>query len=221
MKLGVLFSGGKDSCLAMHIAKQQGHEIKYLLSIIPEDFDSFMFHKPYIKLLEKQAEMLGIDLLLIKSKEKKEKELMDLKELILSVNEEIDGIIVGGIASNYQGKRIEKICNELNIKLIAPLWDYSPEKVWESLFSNDFKVILTKIACEGIPKEFLGNVINKDSYLELKKLSNKYKFRLDFEGGEAESAVLHMPGFKKEIKILFETLSEGNYRHFLDIKKVY
>jgi len=54
----------------------------------------------------------------------------------------------------------------------------------------------------------------------LKKLSEKYKFRLDFEGGEAESAVLKMPEFKKEIHIKYNIKSDGEYRHFLDIKKV-
>ena len=28
MKLAVLFSGGKDSCLALHKAKEEGNEIK-------------------------------------------------------------------------------------------------------------------------------------------------------------------------------------------------
>ena len=66
MKLGVLFSGGKDSCLALHKALKEGHEVLYLLSVIPENFDSFMFHKPYLDLLEKQAEMLDIDLIIQK-----------------------------------------------------------------------------------------------------------------------------------------------------------
>lgn len=220
MKLGVLFSGGKDSCLALHIAKQQNHEIKYLLSVIPENFDSFMFHKPYPKLLEKQADNLGIDLIIMKSKGVKDEELKDLKELISNVKDKIDGILVGGVASNYQGQRIKSICNELKLKFYAPLWDYNEEDIWELLFKEKFSVILTKISCEGIPKEFLGKIIDKKLYLELKKLSEKYKFRMDFEGGEAESAVLFMPGFKKEIIIKYKIRSESNYRHFLDIRKV-
>lgn len=220
MKLALLFSGGKDSCLALHIAKQQGHEIKYLLSVIPENFDSYMFHKPYPDLLKKQAENLGIELITIKTKGIENKELADLKNLVKKVKDNVDGILVGGIASGYQGDRIKKICDELELKFYAPLWNFTGEKIWDLLFKENFKIILTKIACEGISKEILGKIIYKKTFGKLKELSEKYKFRLDFEGGEAETAVLHMPGFKKEIKIRYKIKSEGEYRHYLDITKV-
>jgi ABC transporter with metal-binding/Fe-S-binding domain ATP-binding protein len=219
-KCAVLFSGGKDSCLALHKAKLEGYDVKYLLAIIPDNFDSFMFHKPFLSLLEKQAEMLNIDLIIQKSAGEKNKELEDLKSLINKVKNEIDCIIVGGIASNYQGSRIKKICDELGLEFCAPLWNYSSDKIWNELLKNNFKVILTKISCEGISKEFLGKIIDEKMFLKLKKLSEKYKFRMDFEGGEAESAVLYMPEFNKEIKIKFDIKNDGEYRHFLEIKMV-
>ena len=219
-KAAVLFSGGKDSCLALHMAKKK-YEISYLLNIFPENFDSFMFHKPNLPLLEKQAEMLNMDLIVMKSKGIEEKEVNDLKKLIISVKDKINAIVVGGIASSYQGIRIKKICDDLGLEFYAPLWDYSSEKVWKTLFSEKFKVILTKIACEGIPAKFLGEIIDKKKFEELKELAKKYKFRIDFEGGEAESAVLKMPEFKKDIHIKYNIKSEGKYRHFLEIKKVW
>jgi len=220
MKLGVLFSGGKDSCLALHKARQEGHEIRYLLTVLPSNFDSFMFHKPYEDLLKKQAERLGMELVSVKSRGEKEKELEDLKKLIEQVREDIEGVAVGGIASSYQGKRIKKICDELGLEFIAPLWDYNSEDVWKELLDSEFKVILTKVSCEGIPKDFLGKIIDKKMLDRLKKLGEKYKFRIDFEGGEAESAVLGMPGFKKDIKIKFDIKDEGEYRHYLNLKEI-
>ncbi len=221
MKAAVLFSGGKDSCLALHLAKQEGYEIKYLLSVLPKDFDSFMFHKPYFNLIEKQSEMLGIELVFIESEGKENEELKDLREIFSSVKDKVDCIVVGGVASNYQGDRIKKICNEFDLKFYAPLWGISSEKLWKLLLEDSFKVILTKISCEGLSKDFLGKVIDKKMLDEIKKLSLKYKFRADFEGGEAESAVLFMPDYKGEIKIKYKTRNEGEYRHYLDITKVY
>ncbi len=219
-KSAVLFSGGKDSCLALHLAKQEGYDIKYLLTVLPKNFDSFMFHKPDLKLLKKQAEMLDIGLLVMGSKGEKEKEVDDLKELIRKVKGKVDSVIVGGIASSYQGKRIKRICSELDLGFYAPLWDYKSKEIWEKLLKNKFKVILTKISCEGIPKEFLGEVVDKKKLEKLKKLAEKYKFRLDFEGGEAETAVLGMPEFRKDIKIRYDIKSEGEYRHFIVIKEI-
>jgi diphthamide synthase (EF-2-diphthine--ammonia ligase) len=43
---------------------------------------------------------------------------------------------------------------------------------------------------------------------------------LNVSGGEAETAVLYMPGFKKEIKLEYCVESEDNYRHFINIKKI-
>jgi len=221
-KVAVLFSGGKDSCLALHKAKLEGYDICYLLSIIPDNLDSFMFHKPCLNLLKKQAEMLGLsDKLIIKeSKGIQNKELLDLKGLIEQVKDKIEVIVVGGIASSYQGSRIKKICDELGLEVYAPLYNCKGEEIWEELLDKGFKVVLTKISCEGIDKGFLGKIIDDKMLLKLKKLSEKYKFRIDFEGGEAESAVVFMPGFKKEIKIKFDIINEGEYRHFLDISEV-
>jgi len=220
MKVAVLFSGGKDSCLALHKAIQEGHKIICLISILPINKDSFMFHKPDLKLLKKQAEMLNLPLIVRKSRGEKDRELVDLEFLFQQVHEKVDGIVAGGLASNYQGDRLKKLCEKYSMNLILPLWGYSPDKLWNELLENKFKIILTKISCEGIPKDYLGKVIEKEDYEKLKILSKKHKFRLDFEGGEAESSVLYMPEFRKELKIEYEVKSEDKYRHFLKNLKI-
>lgn len=111
---------------------------------------------------------------------------------------------------------LKNFCDELGLKFYAPLWDYSHEMIWDELFKNNFKVILTKLSCEGIPKELLGEIVDERIFLKLKRLSEKYKFRSDFEGGEAETTVLYMPEFNSEIKIKFDIKSEGEYLHFLE-----
>ena len=54
MKLGVLFSGGKDSCYALYKASRK-HEIACLLTINSENPNSYMYHTPNTKLTELQA----------------------------------------------------------------------------------------------------------------------------------------------------------------------
>ena len=215
MRLAVLFSGGKDSCLALHKVLAEGHEVVYLLNVFPRNEDSFMFHKPFTDLLKRQGDELGIELVVMESEGKKEEELIDLKELIHGVRDDIEGVVVGGIASSYQGKRIKKICGELELEFVAPLWDYSPEEVWSDLLANGFKVVMTKVSCDGLGGEWIGRVINRDSLDELKALSKKYKFRIDFEGGEAETSVLNMPEFGEKIEIGFKVEREGEHRHLM------
>jgi len=216
----VLFSGGKDSCLALLKAKNAGYHIKYLLSISPKSADSWMYHKPDKKIFNAQVKMLKIPLITQKSS-KKEKEVGDLKKLIKKVRHKINTLVIGGIASSYQGKRIKKIADELGIEIFAPLWNYSSIQLWDEILKNNLKVILIKISCEGIPKQMLGVPIDSEQFARLKNLSERYKFDLSFEGGEAETAVLCMPGFEKGIKLdRFGIKSEGQYRHFLIVKKL-
>lgn len=220
MKLAALFSGGKDSGIALHKAKKENNKIIYLLSIFPKNNDSFMFHKPNLKLLKKQAKQLELKLILQKSDGKENKELKDLEKLISKVKDKVGGIITGGIASSYQGNRIKKICDKFNLKLITPLWGYKPKDLWTELLNNNFKIIITKICCDGLSKKWIGKTITKENIKDLEKLSIKHKFRMDFEGGEAETAILSMPGFKKDIKINFDITSEDSYRHSINIKNI-
>jgi len=215
MRLAVLFSGGKDSCLALHKVLAEGHEVVCLLNVFPSNEDSFMFHKPFVNLLRRQAEELGIELVVGRSEGEKEKELDDLRKLVEKVSENIEGVVVGGIASSYQGSRIKKICEGLGLEFVAPLWDYSPEDVWGELLRDGFEVVMTRVACDGIGREWVGRVINEENFEKLKELGKKYRFRIDFEGGEAESVVLNMPGFGSKIDIDFDVESEGEHRHLM------
>ena len=219
-KAAVLFSGGKDSCLALYKAVKEGYEIEYLLAIIPSSYDSYMYHKPNLFLLKMQAKMLGIKLIIQKSSKGKEEELKDLEILLRKVKRKVSCVITGGIASSYQGTRVKRLVEKVGLKVITPIWIYSSKKLWGELLKNNFKVIITKIACDGIPKELLGKIINKKTLEKLRRLSKKYQFDLSFEGGDAETSVLFCPLFKKEIKIKARIKSESKYRHFLTLEKV-
>ncbi|RLI86224.1 MAG: ATP-binding protein, partial [Candidatus Altiarchaeales archaeon] len=39
MRLAALTSGGKDSLYAVYLARKEGHDIRYLLSMIPESHE--------------------------------------------------------------------------------------------------------------------------------------------------------------------------------------
>ena len=62
MKLGILFSGGKDSCAALGIARRHG-DVVCLLTMRSENPESYLFHTPNITLTELQAKAIGLPLL--------------------------------------------------------------------------------------------------------------------------------------------------------------
>src|SRR3989338_832100 len=82
MKLGVLFSGGKDSCLALQKAKDYGHKVVCLINIVSENKASYMFHTPNVEFTQTQADAIELPLIQIITKGKKEIELKDLEKAI-------------------------------------------------------------------------------------------------------------------------------------------
>jgi diphthine-ammonia ligase len=202
MDAAVLFSGGKDSTLALYKAMSEGWNVKYLVSIFPESSESYMFHYPNVELTRMQAEAIGIPIITKATTGKKEKELEDLEGALASIKDEINAVVSGALASEYQKSRIDRICRSLGLKSHAPLWKRDPGGLWRFALVEGFEIIITGVACEGLGKEWLGRVIDEQSFEELKNLSGKYNFHLGFEGGEAETFVLNCPIFKKSVKIV-------------------
>ncbi len=214
MKIGILFSGGKDSMLAAYIAKQQEkHEVVCLISVISENKESYMFHIPSIIRVEKQAEVMKIPLIIQQTKGEKEEELVDLEIAIRKAIEEYDvqGIVTGAIESVYQASRIRKICKKLGLKCISPLWHKNQLEILEELIEKGFKVIITGVFAEPFDKSWLGREINNNFIKDMKLLNKKYKINMAGEGGEFETFVLNCPLFKKELKVKsFEDFGEKN-----------
>ncbi len=216
MNLVALFSGGKDSVFAILKAKQEGHEIKYLATIHSKNPDSYMYHTPNIGLTFLQSEAMNIQLVSKESKGEKEKEVEDLKILLDGLD--VEGVVCGAIVSNYQKQRVEKVCKELNLKLLSPLWGMNQEKLLKEVLKNNFEVIITAVAAEGFDKSWLGRKIDEKCIKDLIKLKEKFGINIAGEGGEFETVVLDCPLFTRKILITeSEKIWEKN-SGILDVK---
>ncbi|MDI6826823.1 MAG: diphthine--ammonia ligase [Candidatus Aenigmarchaeota archaeon] len=118
MGIAVLFSGGKDSVRTVHHCLKKGYDVKYLVTMISRREDSWMFHVPNIRLTELSSEAIDIPLISKETSGKKEEEVEDLKKVLKILD--IDAVACGGIFSNYQKTRFEKVCKELKLKLLSP-----------------------------------------------------------------------------------------------------
>ena len=203
MKLGVLFSGGKDSCLALYKAMQK-EEVVCLISIISKNPESFMFHVPNIHITQLQAQAIGLPLIRKITEGKKEEELKDLKSAIKEAKQKyrIEGIVTGAIESIYQASRIQKICNELDLWCFNPLWKRDQIELLKELIKNRFKVIISGVFAYPFDEKMLGMEINNKAIEILKKFEQDFEINPAGEGGEIETTVLDAPFFKKKIKIL-------------------
>jgi diphthine-ammonia ligase len=213
MKVGVLYSGGKDSTLAMLIAKNEGYDVSCLITIVSENKESFMFHTPSISRVEVQAKMMGISLIIKETKGEKEDELIDLESAILEGVEKykIEGIISGAVESVYQASRIQRICNKLGIECFNPLWQKNQIELLEELIKNKFEAIIVGVFAYPLGEDFLGKRVDAGFINEMKKLNEKWGISPSGEGGEYETFVLNCSLFKRGLKVKsYKDIGEGN-----------
>ncbi len=221
MKLGILFSGGKDSFLAM-LKMMKEHEIACLISVISANRESYMFHVPGIEFVDYSAKAVDLSLIKQETKGEKEKELKDLENAIKKAVEKhkIDGIVSGAIASNYQASRIQKICDKLGVKCFNPLWQKNQINALNEIVEKKIKVIITGVACYPLNESWLGRMIDKKFIKDVLLLEKKYKINPAGEGGEFETMVIDSPVHKYSLKIVeAKKIFSKNYG-FYEIKKV-
>ena len=221
MKLGVLFSGGKDSCFGLY-KSSKNHEIACLLSVVSENPESYMFHVPNINLTNLQAKVMDLPIITKLTKGEKEKELVDLKNLIKEAKEKykIQGIVTGAVESVYQATRVQEICADLELWCFNPLWQKNQLELLKELVENDFEVLITGVFGYPLNESWLGRKINTQTIEDLKKLFEKYKLNPAGEGGEIETTVLNAPMFNKKLIVKKYKKIYSNYSGVYEIKEV-
>ena len=223
MKLAAFFSGGKDSCYAIYKAKKLGHTIEALITIIPYSDESNLLHYDNITKTKVQSESMNISHIIGKSVSTNTTDEISLLHKLISEaknNFQIEGIVHGGILSEFQKSNFESICDDLKLKLISPLWHENASVYMKNLLDDNFEFIICSVTTNGLDDRWLGKKITYADLEILEKLSKKFQFNLNFEGGEAETFVLNCPIFNNPLKIIESKKKWDGYRGRFEIVDV-
>lgn len=197
MNVASLISGGKDSIYATYVVLNHGWDVRYLVSLIPKMENSWMFHSINIGLVPSIAESIGIPFISRETSGEKERELEDLKKVLEGLD--IDGVVSGAIASDYQRERIGKVCDELGLKNFSPIWHKNQENILRYQIRSGFEIMIDSISAEGLGREWLGKIIDEsivDAFIENCK---EFGINPSGEGGEFETIVLDCPLYHKKL----------------------
>jgi uncharacterized protein (TIGR00290 family) len=213
------WSGGKDSCLACYRAIQQGYDVKLLLNFISRESKRGCFHGIEERLLKFQADLIGIPLAQKEVSPDMQKYEEEFKAAVTELRgEDIGSMVFGDIYLLEHESWIERVCADLNINALEPLWNNSPESIINEFLKVGFKAIIVSCKADVMGKEFLGRYIDQDLVEEL-----KYRDICPCgEKGEFHTLVVDGPIFRKAIEIVEAepVIKEGFWKHwFLDIKK--
>ncbi len=189
--------------MAVYAALEAKEDVKYLLSMKSKNDESYMFHVPNIHVTDLLSEALDIPIMSVETDGVKEEELEDLKAAFLDLKDlGVEAIYTGALYSVYQKSRIEKLGDDVGLKIISPYWHVDELEYMRKIVSLGFKIMICGVAAWGLDESWLGRIIDDDTIDELVRLNEKYHVDIAFEGGEAETLAIDGPIFKKRIEIL-------------------
>ena len=199
MKVAVLFSGGKDSTYAAHVAAQRGWDVSSLITVVPRDPESMMFHVPNLHLTPLLAEAIGLPLVMERAEPGEEGELEALARAIRRSG--ADAIVVGAIASDYQHSRVNRVGHDLGVRVFAPLWRRDPRGLLRDYLDAGMDIRFVAVAAEGLTAEWLGRPLDAAAAENLVRLHREHGVHPCGEGGEFETLVVDAPWFQKSLDI--------------------
>ncbi len=159
-----------------------------------------MFHTVNVHLSSILAKAIGIENVVVETSGEKEREIDDLVRALEGLD--VDGLVTGAVASNYQKSRIDGISEELGLRHVAPLWGRSSPELLDEVLDAGMEFIITAVAARGLDETWLGRVIDRAAARELKGLSRRYGFDVCGEGGEMETLALDAPWFGGRLEIM-------------------
>jgi len=113
----------------------------------------------------------------------------------------ITGLITGDIHLQEHKDWIERVCSEVGIKAILPLWGSDSLQLLNDFIEAEFKAIIVSVKTEIISKDWLGKDVDRKLATELSQLAMKSKIDICGEAGEFHTFVYDGPLFKKRIKL--------------------
>ncbi len=219
MRLAALYSGGKDSTYAMYVMEQQGHDIPYLITILPDDPDSMMFHTPNTAMVSYIAEAMGRKLLWARAT--RGGELHVLSGLLKTAAENgVEGIVTGAIQSDYQFTRIDSLCHENGLRCFSPLWRKAQAGLLRDIVDCGIEAVVVATAAEGLGREHLGRIVDNSLIMELGELHGRYGVDVCGEGGEYETYTLNSPMHMVPLEITDSSIVVTGKNSQMIIRKV-
>lgn len=200
MRVAALYSGGKDSTYAVYVAQQRGWDVARLISILPEDPASMLYHVPDLHVVPLLAEAMGIPLVQEGAGAGEAAELDALRRALAGAS--VDAVVVGAIASDYQHARVNAVAHDLGLRVFAPLWRLDPRRLLMEYVDAGIEAVFTGVSAEGLGREWLGRPLDRAAAGDLLELHRRVGLSPCGEGGEFETLVTHAPFFSRRLEIV-------------------
>lgn len=209
MKVFASWSGGKESTLATYKAISQGYQVSYLVNFISEDGVRSRSHGIKAEALVLQAKAVEIPIIQVKTSW--ENYEGNFKKVVTKLKGKgIEGGVFGDIDLEVHREWLERVCAELEIKPLLPLWQVKPEELLSDFWQSGFKAIVVATRLE---ESLLGKSLDKAFLEEI----GKFGSHPCGESGEYHTFVTDGPIFRAPLKIIPGKKDKRDSIWFLEI----
>lgn len=214
-RVAASWSGGKDSCFACYKAILKGFEVSYLLNFVSKD-GRCMSHELNPKLMVAQSQAMGIPLIQREVtwdtyEEEFKVAMREMKQM------GVEGAVFGDIDLQEHKDWVDRVCGEVGITPIEPLWGFNPEQSLLDFINEGFEAIVVNVKADLFDEEWLGRKVDHKFLEDLQRLQRKHDIHVCGERGEYHTFITDGPIFKKRIRISEskKVLGEGYWRFWL------
>ncbi len=197
-----MWSGGKDSGMALYEAKKK-YRVDRLVSMVKDG--QTRAHRLKEDVLKRQSEAVGIELVFGRYSN-------NFEETLKSVFIENDAkkVIFGDIYLEHHRNWITRVCKELGIEPIFPLWGRNTRELAEEIAKKFEAVIIAvrKGYDEILGKRFSNEVIE---YLIANKADPCG------ENGEFHTILIDGPIFRRRLEVRFGGIFEDEKYIYLEV----
>lgn len=209
MKVFASWSGGKECSLATYKAISQGHEVLCLVNFVSEDGERSRSHGILARTLELQAKAIGIPIIQVKTSW--EDYEANFKKVVMELKEKgISGGVFGDIDLEEHREWVERVCGELGIKPVLPLWGLESEKLLREFLALGFKA---KVVATKLDKSLLGRDVDETLIAEIQR----FNCHPCGESGEYHTFVSGGPIFERPLRIIPGRTEKRDGVWFLEI----
>ena len=194
----VLWTGGKDSSLALHEAREKGMHIRCLVTFVPRN-PVFLAHP--LRFMEQQALAAGLPhVRLIVNEPFKLGYVAAIRSL---KRDGIGTLVTGDIAevaghSNWIGECVRHV----GMRVVRPLWGREREELLQRLLALRFRLVFSCVKMQWLPEDWLGRELDYDAIEELRAIRRRNGLDLCGENGEYHTLVTDAPFLRKCVRIV-------------------
>jgi uncharacterized protein (TIGR00290 family) len=155
-----MWSGGKDSALALDRASRRGLEVDRLVSFYDSTTQRVRFHATRVEMLEAQAAAIGIGLRAIPTTWAEME--ASLRHELASLREEgFTGVVFGDIHLADVRAWYEDRVAAAGLEHIEPIWGEPPELLLSEFVASGGRAVITCVDLAKLDEAWLGRIIDE------------------------------------------------------------